>query len=238
MKKISTKRDLTIFKDNEYIVFAMDSCGSIGEKESDKLHFSVYETAKLTLRVCLNELFAVGASPKAVFSLVANEFNPTAEIILNAIKDELDDNDLKDIEINGSSEENFETKMTAFGINVFSIAKKLKMKNTKSDYFIYLVGEPFVGQEVVNNQDILLTPKIIKFIINNYEIGDLIPCGSGGILKELNILSKENSLDFELFDTKIDLEKSAGPATCGVFTSKEKIENIKGYPLTLVGKYI
>jgi hypothetical protein len=238
MKKINTKRDLTIFKDNEYIVFAMDSCGAIGEKEYDVLNFDIYNTAKLTLRVCLNELFSVGATPKAVFSLVANEFDPTAGTILKAIKDELEDNELKDIEINGSSEENFETKMTAFGINVFSTAKKLKMKNTKSDYFIYLVGEPFVGQEVVNNQDILLTPKIIKFIINNYEIGDLIPCGSGGILKELNILSKENSLDFELFDTKIDLEKSAGPATCGVFTTKEKIESMGDYPLTLIGKYI
>jgi hypothetical protein len=54
----------------------------------------------------------------------------------------------------------------------------------------------------------------------------------------LNILSKENSLDFELFDTKIDLEKSAGPATCGVFTTKEKIESMGDYPLTLIGKYI
>jgi hypothetical protein len=238
MKKISTKRDLTIFKDNEYIVFAMDSCGSIGEKESDKLHFSVYETAKLTLRVCLNELFAVGATPKAVFSLVANEFKPTAKTILKAIKDELEDNDLKDIEINGSSEENFETNMTAFGINVFSTAENLKMKNTKPDYFIYLVGMPLMGQEVVDNQDILLKPKMIKHILDNYEIGDFIPCGSGGILKEIEVLSQESSVNFELFETKIDLKKSAGPATCGVFTTKEKIESIGNYPLTLIGKYI
>ncbi|MGM0641637.1 MAG: hypothetical protein ACQESN_09480 [Thermotogota bacterium] len=238
MKKVNTKRDLTIFKNDEYIVFAMDSCGAIGEKEVDELKFNVYNTAKLTLRVCLNELFSVGATPKAVFSLVANEFDPTAGKILKAIKDELEENDLKDIEINGSSEENFETNMTAFGLNVFSTAKKLKMRNTQPSYYIYLVGKPFVGQEVVDNQAILLKPKMIKYILDNYEVGDFIPCGSGGILKEIEVLSKENSLEYKLYENKVDLKKSAGPATCGIFTTKEKIESIKDYPLTLIGKYI
>lgn len=238
MKKISTKRDLTIFKNNEFIVFAMDSCGAIGEKEFDKLNFDLYTAAKLTLRVCLNEIFAVNAVPKAVFSLVANEFEPTAKTILKAIRDELEENNLVDIEINGSSEENFETKMTAFGFNVFSTAKNLKIKNTESGYNIYLVGIPFVGEEVIENQDILLTPKIIKDILEKYEIGDFLPCGSGGVLKEIKILAQENSLDFEIFESNIDLHKSAGPATCGIFTSKDNIDFNKEIPLTLIGKYI
>jgi len=238
MKKIKTKRDLTIFKSEEYMVFAMDSCGSIGEKEADELRFDLYNTAKLTVRVCLNEIFSVGAIPKAVFSLVANEYDPTAKTILDAIESEMEENDLNDIEINGSSEENFESKMTAFGINVFSTAKKLKMRNTQPSYYIYLVGMPFVGQEVVDNQDILLKPKMIKHILDNYEVGDFIPCGSGGVLKEIEVLSKENSLEYKLYENKVDLKKSAGPATCGIFTTKEKIESIKDYPLNLIGKYI
>ncbi|BBE31982.1 hypothetical protein OSSY52_21230 [Tepiditoga spiralis] len=230
-KKINTFRDISIFKkENTYFVFAVDSVGAIGEKENDKLNIPVKISAKYNMRVCLNEIYSVGVKPEVVFSIVSNEWNETGKNIYSGILSELKENNLESIEVNGSTEENFKTSMTAFGLTVMGTSNKLYFRNTKKGDKVYLIGLPRVGKEVLKNEKDNLNPLMIEEIFKNHKIGDFLPCGSKGISNELKILEKENNLKvniIEMYD--IDFNKSAGPATCGIFTSSENIilNNVK-----------
>ncbi|MDN5342150.1 hypothetical protein OF820_05075 [Oceanotoga sp. DSM 15011] len=192
-----------------------------------------------TLNVCLNELYSLNVKPLTVLSMVSNEWNPTGMNVLKGIKKGLSKLEL-DIPINGSTEENFKTSMTAYGMAVFGYTENIIWRNSKENDHIYLIGIPYVGEEVIKNQNNILNPKIIAQIIKENPIGDFLPCGSGGIYKELEILSKENELKYILFDDiienkNINIKKSAGPATCGIFTSKKEIKR-NDIPLFEIGR--
>lgn len=230
-KKINTFRDISIFKkENTYFVFAVDSVGSIGEKENDKLKVPVKISAKYSMRVCLNELYSIGVKPEVVFSVVSNEWDKTGKNIYSGILSELKENNIKDIEINGSTEENFKTSMTAFGITVMGISDTLFFRNTKKGDNVYLIGLPRVGEEVLKNEKQHLNPLIIEKIFKDYKVGDFLPCGSKGISNELKVLENETNLKVSIIEMYgIDFNKSAGPATCGIFTSSQNIilDNVK-----------
>ena len=231
MKTIKTYRDITVIENKPFIVLATDSSGSIGEKEFDQLKVPVEIAAAYGLRVCLNELFAVGAKPEIFISTVSNEYETTGRKISNEIQRQCERYEINGYEVNGSSEENFPTVMTGFGITVVGSANELQWKKTKEGDFCYLYGQPFVGREVLDYEDVLLNPLIIQKLFKNYEVNDLIPCGSSGIQREIKVLCSEMKLSFD-YNNRIDLRvlsKSAGPATCGIFTSSEKIlgDNIR-----------
>ncbi|MFW6263025.1 MAG: hypothetical protein ACOC34_03220 [Thermotogota bacterium] len=234
MKTLKSSRDITVIQNTPFIVIVTDSSGSIGEKEADRLFVNTEIAAAHCLRVCLNELYAVGASPDIIISTVSNEFDVTGEKILKGIREICQRYHITDYEINGSSEENFPTIMTAFGITVVGHAEKLQWQKTCEDDYCYLYGLPFVGEEVLENEEKLLNPLIIESLFNKYEIHDFLPCGSGGIINEIGVLCKQTELTFmyesidKSFDSKM-LYESAGPSTCGIFTTPEKItqESIK-----------
>ncbi|MEA1884663.1 MAG: hypothetical protein U9N62_09115 [Thermotogota bacterium] len=231
MKKITTYRDITVIQNEPFIVLATDSSGSIGEKEQDYLPIKTEIAATYCLRVCLAELFAVGAVPEVFISTVSNEFEPTGRKILTEIKKQCERYNITDYEVNGSSEENFPSTMTGFGITVLGSAKELHWKQTRVEDHCYLYGIPRVGQAVLENESTLLNPSIIQTLLTQYEIHDLLPCGSSGIQREIEVLCDEMNLSFE-YHKRLNpemLKKSAGPATCGIFTSSESIsgENIR-----------
>src|SRR6056297_1084653 len=118
MKTMKSCRDITVIENKPFIVIATDSSGSIGEKEGDWLQVKTETAAAHCLRVCLNELYAVGASPDIIISTVSNEYDVTGKKILNGIREICRRYHITDYEINGSSEENLPTAMTGFGITV------------------------------------------------------------------------------------------------------------------------
>jgi hypothetical protein len=235
MKILKSCRDITVIENTPFIVIATDSSGSIGEKEGDHLHVKTEAAAAHCLRVCLNEIYAVGATPDIIISTVSNEFDVTGVKILEGIREWCQRYHINDYEINGSSEENFPTVMTGFGITVVGNAKELQWQKTVEGDYCYLYGWPFVGEEVLEHEDNLLNPLIIQSLFNKYFIHDFLPCGSGGIINEIGVLCKETDLTFmyaridEDFDPEITLFRSAGPSTCGIFTTAEQItgENIQ-----------
>ncbi len=223
-------------KKNKYIVIACDSIGSIGDKAGDLLAVSPEISAKYCLRVCFNELYSVGAKPLVIVSNVSNEWDPTGKRIYESIKKECIEYNLHDIQINGSTEENFATSMTAFSITVIAQAEFLRWQMSQAGDFLYLFGKPYVGKEVLINEDKLLKPNDIDELFNKFEIHDFIPCGSKGIKKEIGIIEKHSKASFSDFNTlheKLFL-KSAGPATCGIFTTPEK--DIEKENIILLGK--
>lgn len=234
MKTLKSSRDITVIENTPFIVIATDSSGSIGEKEGDWLSVKTETAAAHCLRVCLNELYAVGATPDIIISTVSNEFDVTGGKILEGIREVCKCYRITDYEINGSSEENFPTTMTAFGITVVGDAKELQWQKTREGDYCYLYGLPFVGEAVLENKDRLLNPLIIQEFFKQYEVHDFLPCGSGGIINEIDVLCEETELTFmhEDLDDACDPQifyRSAGPSTCGIFTTAEKItdENIQ-----------
>jgi len=217
-----------------FIVIATDSSGSIGEKEGDWLHVKTEIAASHCLRVCLNELYAVGAVPDIIISTVSNEFDDTGVMILEGIHETCQRYHITSYEINGSSEENFPTMMTGFGITVVGHANKLQWQKTCEGDYCYIYGWPFVGEEVLEHEEDLLNALIIQKLFKEYDIHDFLPCGSGGIISEIGVLCEQTELTLmherldESFDSQI-LYESAGPSTCGILTTPEKItdEQIK-----------
>lgn len=236
--KIPTSRDVTVQKYRDfYSVIACDSLGAIGLKREDIVKVDPFISGKYTTRVCLNELFSLGVAPTTLISLVSNEWEPTGKCILNGINDELNENGLELTIINGSTEENFITSMTALGIVAIGNSLELKWRNSVKNSFVHLAGLPYIGEKVIENSNRLLSPKIIYELMDEYDIGDFIPCGSGGISKEIKVLEKETGLSFKGETVKggVDLNASAGPATCGIFTSKEIVKH-PVIPIKLLGR--
>ncbi|MDF2880592.1 MAG: hypothetical protein K0R54_1149 [Clostridiaceae bacterium] len=217
--QIDKIRDLTLIDlDSEKtMVIACDSCGSIGMKENDKLKVLPYYTGRFTVRVALFEVLCSGAVVVTITDAVCNEMNPTGDHIIQGIKDELREAEIKDIVLTGSTEENFTTTSTAVGITVIGIARKenLKVNNIQAGDILVSIGIPKVGNEIKLDDDIeIASYNNIKELLNTNGVKEIIPVGSKGIVYEANEASQNNNLSISFFhDLNIDIHKTAGPAT-------------------------
>lgn len=80
---------------------------------------------------------------------------------------------------------------------------------------------PKVGSELCNPED----PEIVQVtdlqkLLEVLGIHDVIPVGSKGILKEAQLLASNNNSKLLINQScSLDLNKSAGPSTCLVFSA-------------------
>lgn len=221
---VATARDVSVFQvAGLYLVAACDSLGAIGRKPADVVSSPEAMCGSYTLRVCLNELAAVGASPVLVMSLVCNEWEPTGREILESIRTELDAEGYTDVAITGSTEENMPTTMTGLGIAVLGTAPALRWRRTRPGDSLVLVGHPWVGQEVLEHGAELLTPAIVRSLVTDDAVDDFLPCGSRGIAHEVDVLERETGMKVLLDGCWPYLTKSAGPATCGIMTVHQPV---------------
>ncbi len=239
LTRVETARDLLIFRyAGRFLMFASDTLGAIGEKAGDHLAVPSQVAGRYTVRVCLSEVLAAGATPAAVISLVCNEWDPTGRRVLEGIRAELADVGLGDLPVSGSSEENMPTPMTAFGICVMAEASRLRWRETRAGDSVFLLGQPYVGAEVLARPGELLTPQVVSAMLARLPVGDLLPCGSGGIERELRVLEAETQLRVQVHPhvDRALLGKSAGPATCAIFTLPgEKVPEM-GLPVRRIGR--
>lgn len=215
---IETARDISVLRQvGGFLVIACDTLGAIGSKPADVISSSDEICGAYTLRVCLSELAAVGASPLLVTSLVCNEWEPTGRRILDGIRGELEENGYSDVPVTGSSEENMPTTMTGLGIAVVGFAPEMQWRQTVPGDRLVVVGLPWVGTEVLEHAGELLVPAIVRFLRRCDGVRDVIPCGSRGIRHELDVLAREAGVNIMLHEgTLVKLDKSAGPATCAL----------------------
>lgn len=228
MINVSKIRDLTLVKlDNKKtMVIACDSCGSVGMKEHDVLKVPPYYTGRYTMRVALMEVLCAGADVIAITNAVCNEMKPTGEDVINGIKDELKDAGVIDVVLTGSTEENFNTYSTGVGITTIGIAqtRSLKVNSIKEKCLLISVGLPKVGGEINLTNDIdIIDYDSIKYLLKLKDVYEIVPVGSKGILYESEELAKENNMKFRLMtEVKVDLYKTAGPATVIIVAINEK----------------
>ncbi|MGI6559653.1 MAG: AIR synthase related protein [Limnochordia bacterium] len=244
--KIKQLRDVTVIDlaEGPLLVVACDSLGAIGPKENDLVRVPGYVVGRLTSRVGLLEVMSTGARPLVLINALAVEMSPTGEEIIAGIKDEVAGVGLEgDLVITGSTEENVPTRETGMGLTVIGAVERenFRVGSSMPGQLIACIGVPKVGAEVSLDDPETVDLLLLKTLLELDYVSDIIPVGSKGIGYEAGVLAATAGLK-AAFDTRLDLEKSAGPATC-LLTSlwPDKLEDLAravDRPVAAVGRLI
>jgi hypothetical protein len=237
-------RDVEVVKieNDQCLVMACDSAGAIGKKELDIIQIEPYIVGRFTARVALLEVIAVGAAPKMISATISNESYPTGTEMVVGIKDELSSLNLDDLPLSISTEKNFETRQTGIGVTAVGICKSnyLRIGKSKANDLVYCHGYPKVGNEINGIDDVEIVQGVnIYELLNMEDVHEIIPIGSQGILKEIENMATSIGLKFIMADEiNIDVNKSAGPSTCLIFTCPKTFEKLELNKLhySLIGK--
>lgn len=246
--KIEKFRDITLIHINEHqiITISCDSSGGIGDKELDIVKTTPEIVGFFTTNVALAETLAIGATPITISNTLTVEMESTGKKIIEGVKKSLRVlPNSENIAITGSTEDNFHTLQTGMGITVIGVIDKNKWKKpiTNSGDLAVVVGLPKVGHEVLldKGKEILSLENLLKLTEKSF-VNEILPVGSKGILYEANVMAESNNLSFLLEENvSIDINKSAGPATCAVVSIKEEdLQILKEYidlPINIIGKF-
>lgn len=232
-------RDLSLLPidPSRFLVIACDSSGGIGPKSGDVVQVPAYIVGRFGVRVPLMEVLAVGAEPVGVIDTLAVEPEPTGAEIKRGIADELVSQGLKsDLIINGSTEKNVPTIQTGLGITVLGLVKKKQMLwgRLEPGQIMVCLGRPKVGPEVSLDDPEIADLGLVGELARSGLVTEVVPVGSRGVRGEAEELARlygceihwsqkeagggawssaPHQLRSEHFGV-LDLEKSAGPATC------------------------
>lgn len=223
-------RDLTLTSiPGGTLVVACDSCAGAGEKAHDVLRVAPYYAGRFCARVPLMEVLAFGARVAAVNDALCCEMEPTGREILRGVGDELAAAGVEAAVLSGSTEENFPTTTTGLGVTVVGYVEgEARWTAGRPGDFVYCIGLPKMGAQVVLEGD----PEIvcyqdIRALRDRAAVGELIPVGSKGIRWEAENAASCYGLHFvprEDCPPAVDLEASAGPATCLLAVTGEPLE--------------
>lgn len=229
-------RDLTLLEITSDIMLAIacDSSASIGRKEHDEVQINPEVVAACCLRVPLFELLCVGAEPISIIDVIGNEYEPTGRRMIAGIKSEMKKAGLSQLPLNGSTEENMTTTMSSLGITVTGQFEDKFIKPTiKSMDYLFQLGSPYVGNEVIENLSTLCDYQDLYELRQESSVVDLLPVGSKGIEYEGRLMAEENGLVIDFYEPEnLELKKSAGPSTVVLVAvlSEFKEEFIKKHP--------
>jgi hypothetical protein len=246
--QVPTNRDVIIFKFGREtaLVLACDSAGGIGPKRRDIVRASSEVVGKFTARVALMEVLSVGASPICVVNTLSVEPNPAGHQIAEGVRKELHRARISPaVPTLFSSEKNIRTVQTGLGVTIVAKAplRKLKIGKCMQNDLVLAVGLPFVGSDVLKAErgQLIADVRDVFRLLKVPYVNELIPVGSRGILREAKTLAKDSGLRFRpLRDDRIDLRKSAGPATvllCSLPSLKwRELQKSINKPLNIVGE--
>jgi hypothetical protein len=241
MKPFETVRDVLVLRPEEaegnWLVTAVDSCGAIGEKPGDALRVPPEVAAAHTVRVALLEVACTGAVP--VFGTLSVCNDPeTGDRLLAGVRQST-----PQLPVVMSTEKNMPTSMSAFGISVTGVCKsgELRLGRARAGDRLFCAGTPLMGGEVLAPHAAVFTLAHLAALLADKRVHAVIPCGSGGIMKEAQIIAAESLLTAAIdADTGLDLAKSAGPATCAVFAAALPPEHDfqLSLPVTCIGRLL
>lgn len=220
-------RDLTLIDlgQEKTVVIACDSCGGIGLKEYDVLKVSPVITGKYTARVAILEILCSGAEVVCLANTICNEMEVTGKAIIRGIEEELEEAGIGKIVLTGSTEENFATFATGFGVTAVGLVenKNLKVNNVKEDALLIAIGQPKVGEEVLKSaKGDIASYDVLKRLLCSEKVYELVPVGSKGILYEAQQLAQNNNMQLILHkNVQTDIHKSAGPSTVVIAAIEE-----------------
>lgn len=225
-RRLNRVRDLTVLEVNqsEMLVVACDSDGGIGSKPLDVVQIDPFTLGMFAVRVPLLELIASGARPFLVIDCLAVEMEPYGKEILAGIKAYSQKAGLvKDEQFTGTSEENIPTQQTALGVTVLGVVPRDQFRPGQSQTgdLILCAGLPKCGphDEVRMDDEEIISIEVLQELASLPVVHDLLPVGSKGIQFEAEQLAASAQLTYLPAESiEIDVKKSAGPATCAVFS--------------------
>lgn len=242
--------DVSIIKSptGHAIVTGSTSSGAIGPKELDKIKVSGNILGKFLARVALMDVIATGAFPLLLSVTLGVEKDPTGNQIIEGIRREargvgLDPNQV----MLENTEDNIETLQTGVGLTVVGFANEneLRLAKTCPCDKIIAIGRPKVGEEVIPAEtrgEIADLRNISQLTTKRY-VHDIVPVGSFGIASEAKMMAFAVGRQLKLLEVpKLDLNKSAGPATVVLASiDPEKIEDVTSLipkPIDVVGEIL
>lgn len=242
-------RDVEVVSINQtqFLVASCDSCGAIGMKELDVIKIPWSTTGRLTTRVALLEVLSTGAIPQLMTVAISNEPHPAGTQLLEGVKKELESAGWT-LPMAISTEKNMATEQTGLGVSVIGVAEKnlLRIGTVQPEDDVYCLGLPKVGAELNNPEDPeIVQVNAIQVLLGIIGIHDIIPVGSRGIRLEANQLAAIVNSRLRIDPTcTLDLDKSAGPSTCLIFTSlplsfevlEQAFSKFPHLPFTRIGK--
>ena len=243
----SCQRDLSLLPilPGLLLVVACDSDGGIGPKECDTVQVPAYILGRFGTRVPLMEVIAVGAWPFLVVDVLSVEMEPTGREIIRGVADEVQEAGLDPaVALNGSTEDNVLTRATGMGVIVLGLAREgdLKPGRARAGQIVVCVGYPKSAPEDevrLDDPQIADLPTARKLAALPY-ISDLLPVGSKGVRYEAEQIAQAAGLTFQALDNPgLDLNKSAGPATCLLASlAEERLTDLRravDRPVTVIG---
>ncbi len=210
---------LTYLNEETVLVVSCDSSGAVGPKEEDLVEVPGYVLGRLTARVALLEVLAVGAKPFNLVSALCVEPFPLGEEINQGIREELQSLGLDSaVMMTGSSEKNFPVLQSALGITVIAAARPedLLIKALQSGDAVLLLGWPKLGMEIPSDYSELVEGADLQKLLACPQVREIVPVGSRGIAGEIGDLEQIYQLRmfWDSLPPGLDLEKSGGPSTC------------------------
>jgi len=230
------------------IVAGSTSSGAVGSKVMDKVKVEEHVLGKFLARVALMDVTATGAFPVLLSATLGVEKEPTGNAILEGIRREarsigLDPNQV----LMENTEDNFETMQTGVGLTVVGFANEdqLRLGKTLPGDLVVAIGKPKVGDEVLAAEahgEIADLKNVAQLSQRKY-IHDIAPVGGFGIASEARMMAYGVGRQLKIFEVqKLDLNKSAGPATVILATvDREKLEDLTALipkPINVVGEIL
>lgn len=193
-------------------VLTIDNSGCIGEKDADIVQVPNIVTGYFTARVTLLEQWCAGAEPTQL--LLANfSGNKAWSEYIEGITEVFLQIGLPLPPISGSSETNFQALQSAVSLTMIGeMVRQPSMEN--SLYFV--VGQPLVGQEVMDESACVASLKELYTLIEGGIIRYIWPTGSKGIGAEIQRFLGPG------YTCQCDLNKSSGPSTAVIVAVAEQ----------------
>ncbi|OBW56643.1 hypothetical protein MKY07_05785 [Solibacillus sp. FSL W7-1472] len=190
------------------LVVSIDNSGCIGTKEHDIVQVPNEVTAYFTARTAILEQLCAGAIP--VQLLMANfSGDDVWSEYEQGFKRAFSEMGLEMPPLMGSSETNFQSLQSAVSLTM--LGKKQFERNTNRCEF-YVIGEPLVGNDVIENpHKIAQLNEVYEGLINGI-IQAIWPTGSKGVGAEITRFAGES------YTTDVNLTSSAGPS-CAVLAA-------------------
>ncbi|MEK4129228.1 hypothetical protein NYE67_06070 [Solibacillus sp. FSL W8-0474] len=204
------------------LIVTIDNSGCIGTKEHDLVKVPNEITAYFTARTAILEQLCAGAIP--VQLLMANfsgdnVWNEYAE----GFKKAFNEMDLNMPPLTGSSETNFSSLQSAVSLTI--IGEK-RFSGDRTNCLYYVVGEPLVGNDVMENLHKIANLKELFEGLQSGVIEAIWPTGSKGISAEIKRFIGEE------YSAAINLETSAGPSCAVLVAVKKENEETFKYNMT------
>ncbi|ALX48553.1 hypothetical protein [Lentibacillus amyloliquefaciens] len=191
------------------LVIASDNSGGIGEKRHDAVGTSNTVVGRFACRVAVMECLAAGGAVQAV--VMQNFTSDEAWLdYKHGAEQVLDELDLAELPITGSTESNFPGLQSGLGLTVIGTRSIRKTSDFSGQEAFAVIGTPLVGQDVLEQPEKVAPLWLFQHLSRLETVKALLPIGSKGVAAAWrNWTQRTNQLDCVL-----DLEKSAGPATC------------------------